>query len=254
MKRMWIGMGWAAGTAILLAASAVPASAQLMHPWTERGFVNVNLGFQTKARTATARGDQSLYDETATFEARIGVGNAPIVDIAGGWRLWRNLAGGIAFSRYTDSSDAALSASIPDPLFFDRPVQAALIVPGLDHVEVATHISAVWVMPITDKIDVSISAGPSIFSVRKDVISEIQVPFPTTTLAGASTRRVSETAVGGHVAFDAQYVLLENVGPFRTVGAGLFFRYASASLDVDELADSLEVGGLNYGIGARLRF
>mgnify|MGYP000591837157 CR=1 FL=1 len=60
--------------------------------------------------------------------------------------------------------------------------------------------------------------------------------------------------MGAHIAFDAQYVLLQDVGPFRSVGAGLFFRYGQASLDFNELADQLEVGGLNYGIGARFRF
>ena len=253
MNRVWKGLGWTVVVVALLGGTVKSASAQ-MHPWTDRGFVNVNFGFQTKARTAIAEDRQPLYDEEATGRARISVGNAPVVDVAGGWRLWRNLAVGVAFSRYSDSSDGTLSVSIPDPLIFDMPHQAGLIVPGLEQTEFATHLSAVWVMPITDKIDIAISAGPSFFSVSKDVITGLTIAPGGTTVTNVATGNVSKNGVGGHIAFDAQYVLLEDAGPFRTVGAGLFVRYGTAKLDFDELLDQLEVGGLNYGIGARLRF
>lgn len=253
MHHVWKACGWALLVATLIVGGASDAAAQ-MNTWTERGFVNVNMGFQTKARTAIAVGSPTIYDEPAPYEARIGVGNEPIIDISGGWRLWRNLAVGVGFSRYSDSSDATLTASIPDPLFFDSPTQAATVVAGLDHVERATRLSVVWVMPITDKIDIALSAGPTFFSVSKDVVTDISVPLGTRRLGDATTAEVSDSGVGAHIAFDAQYVLLEDVGPFRTVGAGLFFRYGQAKLDISQLSDKLEVGGLNYGIGARLRF
>lgn len=256
MKRVLKGSGWSLLVAAVVVLTVESASAQMLpnHPWTDRGFVNINMGFQPVSREARAEGRQPLYDEEATFEAEIRVGNAPIFDIAGGWRVWKNLAAGVAVSRYHDSSATVLSASIPDPLFFDRPHQRATTVGGLDHSETAVHLSAVWVMPFTDKIDVSISAGPSIISVKKDVIRDITVPNGGTTIGSVAMGSVSKTAVGGHFALDAQYVLLEDFWMFKTVGAGFFFRYGSASVDFDELAGSLTVGGLNYGLGARLRF
>lgn len=254
MNRVWTTCGWTLMVVTLVGIGARGASAQTMHPWTDRGFVNVNGGFQTQARTATAEGSQPLYDEDATFEASIGVGNAPLIDVAGGWRLWRNLAVGIGVSRYSDTSGTTLVASIPDPLFFDTPHQASVPVSGLRHTEVATHVSAIWVMPFTDTIDVAISFGPSVYAVSKDVVTGISVAPGTTSLTDVSTGTVSETGVGGHVALDVHYILLEDLGPFRTVGAGLFLRYGTASIDVDGIDGSLDVGGLNYGLGVRLRF
>lgn len=256
MERVLKGFGWPLLVAAIVVVTVESASAQVApgHPWTERGFVNINFGVQPVTREATAEGSQPLYDENATFEASLGVGTAPIIDIAGGIRVWRNLAAGVAVSRYHDSNDSLLSASIPDPLFFDRPHQAALAVNGLEHSETAVHISAVWVMPITDKIDLSISGGPSIFSVRKDVISNISVPAGGVNIGSVNMGSVSKTAVGGHIAFDVQYVVLRDVGGLSSIGGGLFVRYGSASVTFDELTGSLSVGGLNYGIGARLRF
>jgi hypothetical protein len=256
MKRVLKGLGWPLLVAAVVVVTVESASAQMLpnHPWTDRGFVNINMGFQPVSREARAEGSQPLYGENATFEAQIRVSNAPIFDISGGWRVWKNLAAGLAVARYHDSSDSLLSASIPDPLFFDRPHQRAAVVTGLGHSETAVHLSAVWVMPFTDKIDVSISVGPSIITVRKDVVRDISVPNGGTTIGSVSSGAVSKTVVGGHIAFDAQYVLLEDFWMFKTVGAGLFFRYGAASVEFEELAGSLTVGGLNYGLGARLRF
>jgi hypothetical protein len=55
------------------------------------------------------------------------------------------------------------------------------------------------------------------------------------------------TAIGVNVGADASYMFTPKLG------AGLFVRYAGASVDFDSVED-LNVGGFQAGLGLRIRF
>jgi hypothetical protein len=233
--------------AITLMAVAAPAHAQMQ--WRDRGFVNVNFLGQPASRDVTATGSFDLYDEVATFEAPREIGGGFVFDLSGGVKVWRNLAVGLGYSRFSNTSPATVTASIPDPFVTDSPHVQTLDAGELEHSENAFHISAVWFWPVTDKIDVAVSAGPSFFNVDDEsvVISEANVAPGTPTVTGVDRVSDSETGVGINLGVDVTYLVTPRIG------AGVLLRYAGASVDLPGI-DGLDVGGFHLGAGIRVRF
>jgi hypothetical protein len=230
---------------IALVLTAAPAYAQMQ--WQDRGFANVNVLAQPQSRDVTVTSTFSLYDETATATGPRKIGGGGVFDISGGYRVWRNLAIGLGYSHFSDSSGVNVTASIPDPLVFDSPNVQQLDAGKLDHSENAVHISAVWFWPVTDKIDVAVSAGPTIFNVSDQGITGVTVQPNTSIATGVTTDKASETALGVNLGVDVTYLVT------KKIGAGLLMRYAGSSVDLPWV-DSLDVGGFQIGAGLRYRF
>ena len=233
---------------VLLSGAVRESSAQMLQS-TDRVFAGVSFGAQTKARTFTASGSQPLYDETATFESSVGIGSDRLIDISAGVRVWKNVALGAGWASYSDSGTATLNASIPDPLFFDTPHARSASEPGMEHDEQQINLSVYWLQPVTDRVDVSLYAGPTFFSVTQDLLTGITVPSGGTTIGAVTKTTLDESTIGVHFGVDVRYLVLENVG------AGAFVRYTSGKLDTT-LVDggSMDLGGFQYGVGLRLRF
>ena len=127
----------------------------------------------------------------------------------------------------------------------DRPKIVTGNTSGLDRSELGVHLQAVWRTPVTDKTDVSFSAGPSFIRVTQQV---------ATASLRAGTQNIdvtqkseSGTALGINVGFDGSYM-------FRPqFGAGLFVRYAGGSVDLPAVSN-VKVGGFQGGFGLRVRF
>jgi hypothetical protein len=242
------GISILAGAFFLVAGLATGASAQALQS-TDRAFAGLSFGGQTKARTYTTSGSLPLYEETATFESSVGIGSEALFDLSGGVRVWNNVAVGLGFSRYSDTSDGTFNASIPDPAFFNSPHSVTATPTGLKHTESQFHVSVYWLQPVTDKVDVSVYAGPTFFSVKQDLPSGFTVVPGTATIATVTQTQVKENAVGLHGGVDVRYLILTNVG------AGLFLRYAQGRVDTDAVdGGRMEVGGFQYGVGVRVRF
>jgi hypothetical protein len=82
--------------------------------------------------------------------------------------------------------------------------------------------------------------------VKQDLISRIDIPAGTQAAAPVIETQ-SKNAVGALVSVDFNYLVT------RMIGAGIFIRYAGAKAALDAAPD-LKVGGLQGGIGLRLRF
>ena len=237
-----------AGGLFLAGVTATEASAQMLKS-TDRGFAAVNFGSQTKARTFTTSGSVPLYDETATFESSVGIGNDRIWDVNAGVRVWSNLALGAGYSRYNVTSASTVTASIPDPLRYDTPHSSSANVTGLAHDEGQIHLSAYWLQPVTDKFDIAIYAGPTFFSVKQNLPTGITVATGGTSIASVTQSTVDESAVGVHVGVDLRYLIV------KYVGVGVFARLTSGSVSTDVVeAGKIDVGGFQYGAGLRIRF
>jgi hypothetical protein len=103
-------------------------------------------------------------------------------------------------------------------------------------------------VPVTDKVDVGVSFGPSIFQVSQDIPTAITVTEPSATLASTSVTKVDKTTVGIHFGVDVNYMITPRWG------AGVLARYAWGSADLEGATDSLTVGGFQIGGGLRVRF
>lgn len=217
-------------------------------------FVSVNTGSQGHSRSIQTSDSFPVYGETATLRAIQGLfEGGRIFDMSGGYRVWRNLGVAIGFSTFSDSRSGSVEASIPNPLFVNRPKAVSSSASGLSHSQRSVYFQAVWFQPIHDKFEVSVGVGPSVFSVSQDVLAPFSSGFRTLIPTGTQDLKLggptSEDARAVTLMFqvDAMYFVAKNIG------GGIFVRRNGATVDLPSLKD-LEVGGFQGGFGARIRF
>jgi hypothetical protein len=232
----------------LAVSVVIPASAAAQMTWTDKGYVSVTVGGQASSRTLTTAPEFTLYDETGTFATSQKVGGGAFFDIGGGYKVWHNLVLGISYSHVGSSSDAVIAAQVPDPEVFDRPRAVTTTLPDADFSENSLHFSAVWMIPVTDTIDVGLVAGPSVFMVKQDLPTGLNVTEPGPTVTSVISSATKKTVGGFHAGVDVTYLLT------KQIGAGLLARYTFGSVDFPGSTDSLTVGGFQLGIGLRYRF
>jgi hypothetical protein len=237
-------------TAVLVlacAASDAWAQGQTGSVIPEHVFVNVNAGAQPAQRTIDKSETFSVYGETASVSSVVPIRNGALFDVSVGYRVWQKLAIAVGYSTFGRPSDTSVVAVVPSPIAFDQFKTTTADRTDLEHEEKAIHIQVVWFIPVSDKIDVSISAGPSFIRVSQDVISAVTIAPGTQDINTLTATTEEGTAKGGNVGLDINYLFTKNVG------AGVFARYAGGSLDLPS-APGLQVGGFQVGAGVRLRF
>ena len=227
-------------------AAAAPAAAQTMQ-FTDKGYVTVNLAGQVGSHTLDTNFNFPLFDETATVNSSQKVSGGFLFDIGGAYRVWgNNLLAGVSYSHTSSDADVAISGSIPDPVFFDRPTTFERTQGGAKHSENAVHISAIWMIPVANKTDVAVFAGPSIFFVKQQTIGTPTVsPGP---VVDTPFNEVKKTSGGFHIGADLQYMVA------KQWGVGGLMRYTWASASITDATEKLTVGGFQIGAGARVRF
>jgi hypothetical protein len=226
-------------TASTVAAQVPPAPAT-------QGFVSVDFGAQPARGTINTANAFPKYDETVTFAAEGGVANGPFFQVAGGVHVWRSLSVGVGYSRFSSKSDSTVTATVPHPLFFNQPRTSSQVAPDLQRTENGVHVMALWLIPVTDKIDVSLFGGPSFIHVEQELIASVSIIEGTQNFTpGLSTN--SGTATGGNIGIDGTYMVN------RRFGVGVMLRYAGGKVDL-ESASGVKVGGFQIGAGARVRF
>lgn len=226
--------------ATVLTMNATPAAAQT----TKNVFIDVNAGLQVASRTFVVDALPIVYNETAILSTSHDVGVATVFDVTGGVRVWRDLSIGLGFSYAGGSGDAQMTAAVPHPLFHDRRVETTATA-DVKRSEKAVHLQFIWTMPVTDKMDASVSAGPSFINVNQEMVNNITV-VPNTQNATAAPDTESDTAAGFNVGADLSYLLTPRYG------IGGFMRYVFGSAGFPSV--DLKTGGFQIGGGARLRF
>jgi outer membrane protein with beta-barrel domain len=234
--------------ALCVCAAPQIATAQTMQ-WTDKGYASVTVGVQVGSHDLATASSFPLFDETATATTtQDSVGGGPFFEIGGAYRVWgHNLLAGISYQHTSSHSNAALTASIPDPVVTDSPRTVTQTLNDAGHSENVVHLDAIWMMPVAEKLDVAIFGGPSIFSVKQDTVTSFQTTEPGP-VVNAPLTEVSKTTVGINLGVDVQYLL------GKKWGVGGLARYAWGSADITGATDSLTVGGFQLGVGGRLRF
>jgi hypothetical protein len=228
-------------------AASSPAFAQTMQ-WTDKGYASVNVGMQAGSDTLDTNSTFSLYEETATVTSTQKVKGGAFFDIGGAYRVWgKNLLAGISFSHTSSDADVSVSASIPDPIKFDQSRTVTATVGGAKHTENVVHISAIWMIPMANKLDVGVLAGPSIFSIKQQTIGAPAVTEPGPTVA-TPLSEIKKSSGGFHAGVDVQYMIA------RKWGVGGLARYTWGSATIAGATEKLKLGGFQIGVGARVRF
>jgi hypothetical protein len=226
-------------------------------PWSDRGYINVGWGVESGSSAMTDTSTSTIYEETATINSASSFTSGSLFDVGVGIRAWRNLTVGVAYHQEQNDTEGTVTGSIPSPVFFNRPrtLSGAEL---LNRKEMATHLNIGWVVPVGSKFDVMVYGGPSFFRLTQEVISSA-VPNEASATATTITSTITKTersksVTGYNVGVDATYIVWSNDSV--RVGAGGFVRFAQASTDVEMLssAQPTDVGGVQFGFGARLRF
>ena len=233
--------------ALCLCAAPSMVSAQTMQ-WTGKGFITVNGGFQAGDHDLGTSSSFPLYEETATVTSTQEVKGGGFFDIGGAYKIYgNNFLVGVNFTHTSSDADVNISASIPDPAVFDKPRNVTSTQPDAGHTENTVHLSVIYMMPVAEKLDIGFFGGPSIFSVKQDTITTLNVTEPGP-VVNAPLTEVSKTTVGFNLGLDVQYLIT------KMIGVGGLARYSWGSADIDGAADKLTVGGFQIGGGLRVRF
>ena len=228
-----------------LALCAASVHAQTPTPSTEKFFLNVNVGGELATRSLNAVARKTVYDETASMASTQSIGRGVVVDFDGGYRVRQDFFAGLLVSVFGKSSTATTSASIPDPIFFNRPKTVTGSTSGLKRSEVAIAPHITWARPLTDNFDITFSGGIAFIHVSQDLVGNFDVTPPQ------NVTILQTTETGNGVGPYAQIDLIYNLK--TRYGVGGYVRYAGAKVDLPSIANA-NVGGMQAGGGVRLRF
>jgi hypothetical protein len=222
----------------LLLGGAAAARAQTPDP---KAYAELSIAGQMQSNTVSSSSTFSLFGETGATSFTQTVGNGLVFDGGGGYFVRKNLAIGGSVSMFTRSPAGTVSISTPDPIAFNS-FTVTSAEPKLTHTELGMHVRVSYRVPIADKIDATIYGGPSFIRLSKQIASG--------TVTNGTSQITTETqtgmGVGVHGGVDLAYLFTPQVG------GGIFVRYVGATVDLP--AASVSVGGLQAGLGLRLRF
>jgi hypothetical protein len=231
----------------LLAAGASAAGAQTLNPTMDGGpFISVAVGGQPQTRSFSNAGTFPSFGETGQFQVNQNIGRAFVADVSGGYLFGKHLGVGVGVWLARSKSAVAASVAIPDPLFFGRFTNVSLDDEDQKASTIGVNLMLIWTQPISNKLDATISLGPTFTRTSVDVGSvNVAANSQTGTLSFESQSATS--AKGGNLGLDLDYRVNEQYS------VGVFGRYAGTEVNLPAV-EKLKVGGLQVGGIVRYRF
>jgi hypothetical protein len=239
--------------ALLTTSHLDMASAQSM---PDRIRINVDAGVQIASTTFDSSATKRVYIEDGVIGASYKLQRGPVFDAGFAVRLIGPIGVGLTVSSYSERSDAAVSAAIPHPFFFKTPRTITGTASGLQREELVAHLQGMYTLQPTARVDVALSAGPSFFRVRQELVTDVTFadtyPYDAPTFTTAASQRITaKNAVGFNVGADIGLRLWRHAG----VGGAVRFTRASVSLAIPNgTAVSSDAGGTQIAGGLRLYF
>ena len=209
-------------------------------------FINVNGGGQTQARSLDNSFSIPIYGQTATVATTTTIPSGGLFDMSFGYKVANGIGVAIGFSTFSVTGASAGAASVPSPIFFNRPLAVTIPESPADRKDRSVYVLLVGFVPVTDKVELALSIGPSFIRVQQSMITSVSIPAGTQNV-NPTQQSQSGTAKGVNVGVDLTYMFI------KQVGAGAFMRYNGGSVDL-ESASGLKAGGFQVGLGGRLRF
>lgn len=228
-------------------------------PFGRRVFLSIS-GLAQGGDTSVQRAESfDLYDERGTYESRQAIKTgATMADVGGGVRMkFRGMeyGAGLFWTTFNNRGTAEVSGSLPHPLIYDKPRSYATSLSGLIHKEDIVHVQAYVFIPFVEKVDFSVFAGPSFYSVAQGFATGVtfrDVPptFDAVELTEVRQGVAKNSTVGFNIGGEVLYDITRNV-----TAAGLIrFTRAEVDLDVAGTTQSFKLGNAQIGGGLRLRF
>jgi len=241
--------------------------------WDGTGFVTIGGGTQSASQTFKSTKSVMKYGELAEFETDYSSSNGAILDVSAGIRvgklinsvlkratrpgIWQKLAFSVGVSLFESQDNISGQGTVPNPLFIGRPRTVTFEGASFQHRQLGIHLSIVYVIPLSERIRVSVFGGPTLFRLNQDIVEELQLGpetgaplFNTVEVQSAVATSVTQAGIGGHFGFDGTYLLTSQFGFTGT------FRFAGGSVELldGDSAIPVDVGGPQFSGGLRLFF
>ena len=225
--------------------------------WDGTGFVTIGGGTQSASQTFKSTKSVMKYGELAEFETDYSSSNGAILDVSAGIRVWQKLAFSVGVSLFESQDNISGQGTVPNPLFIGRPRTVTFEGASFQHRQLGIHLSIVYVIPLSERIRVSVFGGPTLFQLNQDIVEELQLGpetgaplFNTVEVQSAVATSVTQAGIGGHFGFDGTYLLTSQFGVTGT------FRFAGGSVELldGDSAIPVDVGGPQFSAGLRLFF
>ena len=246
-------ISWSAAMLVMATVGANPAAAQ--SPSQPRVEISANVGAQAGASTfTTSTALPSNGGETETITVDHGVKTALGFNVGAAVRLVPRLWVGVQYAMTEMKPSASITAVIPHPMLFNAPRTVEGSIDDVAHKEQNVHVDLMYALPV-HAVDVKVMGGPTFFNLKQDFVSGVTInetyPFDTATFAGATTKRLSKTAVGFNAGVDISRALSSHLA------VGGLIRYSRADVKFDDAAigqQTVKAGGVEVGGGVRVRF
>lgn len=233
---------------VLFSSAAAVAQTSFDH----RVAVTVGAGERTTAESFSQAITFEAFSEQGSLTTNYKIARPPFVDGSLTVRIWRGFGAGVAVSYLDDSFPAHITALIPHPLIVNRPRTVSGDA-AVTRRESMAHLQAVYWLRPRRRLDVMLSAGPSMIRADQDFVADVSYaqtfPYNTATFASATVARQRKTVVGFNIGGDAGWTL---AGPFGVVALARYSRVIAHFPSIG--AESVAIGGLNVGGGIRFRF
>lgn len=242
----------AIATAWVLAAPSLALAQSPSKP--TRFTIGVSGGVQQAAEDVSDHFSFPKNVETEVVDVKYSMKPWALIDLAAGYRFWKNLGAGVAVSVTSGKGEADVTASVPHPFFFNQP-RTVTGQTDLSREETGIHVQVQYAIPASKKVQVVLGAGPSRMKLTQDVVTEVSInetyPYDTATFRDAVTKGASASVSGFNAGLDVTWALTRNVG------FGGLFRYASADADLDVRTEhrlTMKAGGVHAAAGVRFAF
>lgn len=219
-----------------------------------RGSIFAGATFQPTTHTFSDQRSFAYDRESASIAGAYDVDGGRGFDVGALVRVWKAIGLGAAATRVTRDSPAAYEAQYPHPFFFSRPRTATVDFDDFTRTELGLHLSVAYIAPQWRRLDVTLFGGPTIFSLEQDLAGDftpVEVyPYDAVTVTAGAPARVKDTVIGFHAGGGVTWFVT------RHIGLGALVRFASGAQDVPLGGQDvkLDVGGVQAGVGLRLRF
>jgi hypothetical protein len=237
---------------------AHPAAAQSAK-WPEKGWISINGGVEPATHNYTDAFDLPDNQENEHIAVSYPVKGGTLLAGSGGYRVWKTLTIGAGVTYTSSKGTASISADVPHPFFFNQPRHVDGSTPTTRS-EVDMNLLVGWMVPVTSKLRVIVSGGPSAISITQTLVTNIDVaevfPFDTATFASALTTEGKKTGIGYNAGADVFWMVS------RSVGVGAMAQITGATVKetrnsgsgTTSTTISVKAGGSQVGAGIRILF
>jgi hypothetical protein len=196
-----------------------------------------------------------LFLEEARFDQRYRSPETQGVEVGAYWRIKGPVGIGASAELFRTDNDAAYSAVLPHPFYFERNRELSGQLSGLGHEEQAIHVNAVVSKTWAGRFTVDIFGGPSLFLTKTEVLVDVPYaevyPYDAVVPGNVETRVLEDRPLGYNVGAGITFRL---AGP---LGVDFGARYSQGQIQLAPSENStieFLAGGLRLGAGLRFLF